>query len=154
MDANAKWIEKNGTLFPKIKKAGAAAISYKLAGDLLFVGGTAPRDKDGRLVSGRVGGELTTEEGYMAARLAGLAVLTYVKDALGSLDKVEYCVKATVLVNSAPDFSEIEKVADGFSDALTEVLGERGKHVRYATGASALERNAAAICDLIVKVRD
>jgi enamine deaminase RidA (YjgF/YER057c/UK114 family) len=133
---------------------GQGVVHYKLVDGLLMLGGVAPTDSDGQLAfTGRAGAEFTIEEGYRAARLVGLNALQIIKDALGSLDRVEYVVKVMAMVSAVPGFEDIYRVADGFSDALTEALGERGVHARNATGASALNGNAPVICDVFVKVR-
>ena len=148
------WLKELGIEFPAIKMKGQGVVPYKLVDDLLMLGGVAPVDDAGQLAfTGRVGAEFTTEEGYKAARLAGLNALRIIKDALGSLDRVEYVVKVMAMVSAVPGFEDICRVADGFSDVLTEALGERGVHARNAVGASTLNNNAPVICDVFVKVR-
>jgi enamine deaminase RidA (YjgF/YER057c/UK114 family) len=147
-------LKELGREFPAIKMKGQGVVPYKLVDGLLMLGGVAPVDIDGQLAFvGRVGAEFTVEEGYKAARLVGLNALRIIKDALGSLDRVDYVVKAMVMVSAVPGFEEMYRVADGFSDALTEALGERGVHARNAVGASTLNGNAPVICDVLVKVR-
>ncbi|HHZ13325.1 MAG: RidA family protein [Caldicoprobacterales bacterium] len=137
---------------PRLKGRGSAP--YKIVDDLLFIGGVAPLDEDGNLAyTGRVGADLTTEEGYNAGRLVGYNMLRLIRDALGDLDRVDYIVRAIAMVSGKKGFSEIYKVADGFSDIMTEVLGERGVHARNAVGASTLNGNAPIICDAIIKIR-
>jgi len=139
---------------PPIKLQKSGVVGHKIVGDLLWIGGVGPVDESGAPVyAGRVGAEYTTEEGYKAARLAGLNVLQHIKDALGSFDKVDYVVKSMVCVSAAAGFGDIYKVADGFSDVLAEALGERGTHARNASGASTLQGNMPVLCDAIVKIR-
>jgi len=147
-------LKELGIEFPAIRMKGQGVVPYKIVDDLLMLGGIAPVDEDGKLAfAGRVGAEYTPEEGYRAARLVGLNALRIIKDALGSLDRVDCVVKVMALVSAVPGFEEIYRVADGFSDVLTEALGERGVHARNAVGASTLEGNAPVLCDVFVKIR-
>jgi len=144
-----------GAEFLQTKVKGQGVVPYKIVGDLLMLGGVAPTDEAGKLAFvGRVGAEYTPEEGYRAARLVGLNALKIIKDALGSLDRVDYVVKALAMVSAVPGYEGIYRVADGFSDVLTEALGERGMHARNAVGASTLNGNAPVLCDVFVKIRD
>ena len=139
---------------PPIRLGNNGVVGHKIVGDLLFIGGVGPVDADGAAAFvGRVGAEFTAEDGYKAARLAGINVLRHIKDALGSFDKVDYVIKSMVHVSAAKGFGDIYKVADGFSDVLAEALGERGTHARNAVGASTLQDNVPVICDAIVKIR-
>jgi len=148
------WLKDLGIEFPAIRMKGVGVVPYKIVDDLLMLGGVAPVDENGELAfTGRVGAEYTAEEGYQAARLAGLNALRIINDALGTLDRVDYVVKAMVLVSAVPGFEDIYRVADGFSDVLTEALGERGVHARNAVGASTLHNNAPVVCDVFVKIR-
>ncbi|MCL2059783.1 MAG: RidA family protein [Oscillospiraceae bacterium] len=139
---------------PQIRLSNNGVVGHKVVGDLLFIGGVGPIGPDGAAAFvGRVGAEFTVEEGYKAARLAGINILQHIKDALGSFDKVDFVVKSMVHVSAAKGFGDIYKVADGFSDVLAEALGERGTHARNAVGASTLQDNVPVICDAIVKIR-
>ena len=123
-------------------------------GDLLFIGGHGPEDEwtGEPFYTGRLGAELTTEDGYRAARICGEILLSAIQEYVGTLDRVGYLVKAFALVSGAPDFYEHEKVADGFSDLMTEVLGDRGLHARSAMGTSNLPGNIPVEIELIVKI--
>ena len=139
---------------PYTRLQNNGVVEHKIVGDLLWIGGVGPIDANGDIVYiGRVGAEYSVEDGYKAARLAGINVLRHIKDALGSFDKVDYVVKSVVHVSAVKGFGEIYKVADGFSDVLAEALGERGLHARNAVGASTLSGNVPVICDAIVKIR-
>jgi enamine deaminase RidA (YjgF/YER057c/UK114 family) len=121
------------------------------AGNLLFVSGaTAGPDWTLR---GKVGKELTVEQGYQAARQVGLNQLTTIKAALGSLDRVKRIVKVLGMVNSAEGFGDQPKVINGFSDLMVEVFGEAaGKHARSAVGMAGLPGNQPVEVELIVEV--
>ena len=139
---------------PPIRLTKNGTALYKKVDDLVFISGLGPLGDDGSLAyTGRVGAEYTVEDGYKAARLAGLNVLQCIKDAAGGLENVDFVIKSMVCVSAPQGFGDINKVADGFSDVLTEVLGARGLHARNAVGASTLNGNAPVICDAIVKLR-
>jgi len=120
----------------------------------LYVSGHGPEDNDGNLLfRGRVGAEVTLEEGYQAARATGLQLLRSVRDHLGSLDRVDRIVKLLGLVNSADDFHDQPAVIHGCSDLLVEVFGERGRHARSAMGTSNLPLNQPVEIEMILTFR-
>jgi len=143
-----------GLEFPtKIRKGGGVAAARRV-GDLLFVSGHGPEDNDGKLLfRGQVGAEISIEAGYQAARAAGVQLLRSIKDEVGSLDRVEYIVKALGFVNSAPGFFEQPQVMHGFSDLMIEVFGQNGVHARSAIGTSSLPMNQPVEIELIVALR-
>ncbi|MDQ7903628.1 RidA family protein [Phytohabitans sp. ZYX-F-186] len=144
-----------GIELPTKVRRGAGLVPTRRHGDLLFVSGHGPEDNDGNLLfRGQLGAEVTIEQGYEAARATGIQLLRSVRDALGSLDRVDYIVKALGFVNSAPGFFEQPAVMHGFSDLMTEVFGERGRHARSAIGTSSLPLNQPVEIELIVAVRD
>jgi enamine deaminase RidA (YjgF/YER057c/UK114 family) len=105
-------------------------------GNLLYTSGHGPEDQlTGKPVfAGRIGKDLTPEQGYAAARECGIILLGALRDYLGSLDRVKSIVKATALVNVDGDFCDIDGVMDGFSDLMVDVLEERGYHARTVMG--------------------
>lgn len=125
-------------------------------GSLLYIGGHGPEDEwtGDPFYTGRLGQELTVEDGYKAARIIGEIMLSAMQEALGNLDKVDYLVKAFGLVNGTSEFTQQEEVFDGFSDLMVEVLGDRGLHARSAMGTSNLPSNIPVEIELIVKVKD
>jgi enamine deaminase RidA (YjgF/YER057c/UK114 family) len=135
-------------------RSGSGNAKFKIYDDLLFVTGTEPSGQDGQpAFVGRLGREYTLEEGYQAARLVAINMLTTIKDALGDLDRVDYVIKVMALVNSANGFADLPEVADGFTDVMTEAFGERGMHARTVLGATNLNNNVPVICDAIIKIR-
>jgi enamine deaminase RidA (YjgF/YER057c/UK114 family) len=119
-------------------------------GNLLFVSGTTSRDLK---PFGKVGRELTVDQGYQAARHAGLLFLANVRAELGTLDRVKRVVKVLGMVNSAEGFSEQPAVINGFSDLMVEVFGETmGKHARSAVGLAGLPGNAPVEVEAILEV--
>lgn len=154
MSAEARMRELGYDLPTKIGKRGGV-VPCVLDGTTLYVSGHGPEDNDGNLLfKGRVGSELTVEEGYAAARATGVQLLRSVRDHLGSLDRVERIIKVFGLVNSALDFYDQPAVIHGCSDLLVEVFGENGRHARSAMGTSVLPLNQPVEIEMIVKVRD
>ena len=130
-------------------------IVLRRCGDLLFIGGHGPEDEvtGEPFYTGRLGAEMTTEEGYKAARICWEILLSAMQEYLGDLDKVDYLVKAFGLVSSEPDFYDQSAVMDGFSDLMVPVLGDRGLHARSAMGTSNLPGNIPVEIELIVKIK-
>lgn len=123
-------------------------------GNLLFVAGHGPAaGSDGKTPAGKVGKDLTLEQGRAAARLVGLNVLATVRTSLGSLDRVVRVVKVLGMVNAVPDFTQQPQVVNGFSDLLVEVFGEeRGKGARSAVGMGSLPNNIPVEVEAILEV--
>lgn len=142
-----------GIDLPSKLAKGSGIVPCRQHGDLLFVSGHGPEDNDGNLLfRGQVGNEVTLEDGYKAARAAGIQLLRSIRDYLGDLDRVDYIVKALGFVNSAPGFSEQPRVMHGFSDLMIEVFGERGRHARSALGTSSLPMEQPVEIEMIVAV--
>lgn len=122
-------------------------------GDLLFIGGVANRLNGKLTCQGKVGREITLEQAYDAARDCALNHLSLIKAHLGDLDRVERIVKVVVHVNSAPGFNQQPSVANGESDLLVALWGERGKHTRLALGAAELFDDIPVETEIIVQVK-
>ncbi|MEZ4827581.1 MAG: RidA family protein [Bacteroidia bacterium] len=123
-------------------------------GNLIFLAGKGPLKADGTNITGKLGADLTIEQGYEAARITGINQLAVLKAELGNLNKVVRVVKVLGMVNSTPDFTDQPKVVNGYSDLMVEVFGERGKHARAAVGMGALPSNIAVEVEMIVEVAD
>jgi L-ascorbate metabolism protein UlaG (beta-lactamase superfamily)/enamine deaminase RidA (YjgF/YER057c/UK114 family) len=121
-------------------------------GSLVFLAGKGPRRPDGSEVRGKLGVDLTIEEGYEAARLTAINQLAVLKAMLGDLSRVVRVVKVLGMVNSAPDFVDQPAVINGFSDLIVEIFGERGRHARAAVGMASLPRGQAVEIELVVEV--
>ena len=121
-------------------------------GNLLFLAGKGPSDSKGVFITGKVGKDLTLEEGQQAARLTAINQLAVLKAELGSLTKIKRIVKVLGMVNCEADFKDHPTVINGFSDLMVEVFGEKGKHARSAVGMCSLPRNMAVEIELIVEV--
>lgn len=130
-------------------------VSVQKAGNIWFFSGAGPFKNGKPAVFGRLGENLTTEEGYQAARLAGINLLAILKRELGgNWDKLEQIVKLQGFVSSTPDYYEQPLVINGTSDLLVEALGDRGRHARTAVGTNVLPFRIPLEVEMIVKVKD
>jgi enamine deaminase RidA (YjgF/YER057c/UK114 family) len=151
MKIEAKLAEM-GLELPSAPKPVANYVRIVRTGNLLFVSGHGPY-RDGKLqFLGKVGGDLTVEEGYQAARLVALNCLASVKEALGDLDRVKRVVKLLGMVNCTPEFGQQPEVINGASDLLVELYGDAGRHARSAVGMNALPRGIAVEIEMILEV--
>jgi enamine deaminase RidA (YjgF/YER057c/UK114 family) len=142
-----------GVVVPAAAAPAANYVPFTLSGNLLFPSGQLPM-KDGKLAfSGLLGRDLDTAAGKQAARLCAINILAQAKAALGDLERIGKLVKITCYVASAPGFIEQHLVANGASDFLAEVLGERGKHARVAVGMAALPLNAAVEIEAVIEIQ-
>jgi enamine deaminase RidA (YjgF/YER057c/UK114 family) len=121
-------------------------------GNLIFLAGHGPTRADGTNIQGKVGKDLTIEQGYDAARQTGIALLSTLKSEVGDLSKVKRIVKVLGMVNCTEDFKDQPKVINGFSDLMVAVFGEKGKHARSAVGMYALPSNISVEIEMIVEV--
>ncbi|TMQ21795.1 MAG: RidA family protein [Candidatus Rokuibacteriota bacterium] len=153
MGAEATLKQKNLTL-PTPPKPMANYVGAVRTGNLLYLSGHGPMLTDGKpSLTGKVGRELSVEQGYQAAREVGLNLLATARASLGSLDKVKRVVKVLGMVNSADGFGEQPKVINGFSDLMVEVFGETiGKHARSAVGMAGLPVNIPVEIEMILEV--
>ena len=124
------------------------------SGNLIFLSGSGPRKADGTFITGKLGGDLTIDDGYAAARLTAVEQLSSLKAQIGDLNKVVRIVKVLGMVNAVPSFSEQPAVINGFSDLMVEIFGERGKHARAAIGMGSLPMNIACEIEMIVEVME
>jgi enamine deaminase RidA (YjgF/YER057c/UK114 family) len=127
-------------------------LAARRTGNLVYLSGVGPTRPDGSVVNGKLGRELTVEQGYEAARYCGLSLLTNLKAAIGDLDKVVRFVKLLGMVNSDPEFTDTSRVINGCTDLLVELFGERGEHARSAVGMATLPRGMAVEIEAIVEV--
>ena len=123
-------------------------------GNLIFLAGKGPKRADGTEIHGKLGADLTIEEGYEAARITAINQLSVLKAMLGDLSRVVRVVKVLGMVNSDPDFVDQPAVINGFSDLIVEVFGERGRHARAAVGMASLPRGQAVEIELVVEVEE
>lgn len=152
-DAETKLKEKGIVLTPPSSPV-ANYVNAVRVGNLLYLAGKGPQKPDNTYITGKVGKDLTIEQGYEAARLTAVAHLAVLKNELGSLNKVKRIVKVLGMVNCTEDFKDQPKVINGYSDFMVEIFGEKGKHARSAVGMVALPFNMAVEVEVIVEVED
>jgi enamine deaminase RidA (YjgF/YER057c/UK114 family) len=145
-------IAELGIELPAAAAPVAAYVPVVVAGGLAHVSGQLPVI-DGRLVTGRLGQDVSLEQGAAAARACGLMILAQLKAALGSLDRVERIVKLGAFVSSTADFTDQPKVANGASELMAQVFGDSGKHARSAVGVPVLPLGAAVEVDAVVALK-
>ena len=146
-------IEALGITLPESPQPIANYVPTVQTGNLLFVAGLGPAARgDGSTPSGKVGKDLTLDEGYEAARLVGINLLSRLKSSLGDLDRVERIVKLLSMVNCTPEFNQQPQVANGCSDLLVEVFGEKGRHARSAVGMASLPNDIPVEIEMIVEI--
>ncbi len=143
-----------GIELPKPAAAAANYVPYVVSRAHVFVAGQVPFAADGSLpFLGKVGSDFSIEEGQEAARLCGLNILAQVKDACdGDLSRVLRCVKLGGFVNCPPEFDQHPAVINGASDLMVDVLGDQGRHARFAVGAANLPFNVAVEIDAVFEI--
>jgi len=124
------------------------------SGNLIFLAGHGPTRPEGGSITGKLGSDLSIEQGQEAARYTAIALLSSLKKEIGDLDKVSRIVKVHGMVNATPDFTDQPQVMNGFSDFIVEIFGEKGKHARAAVGMGSLPGNIAVEIEMIVEVAD
>ena len=148
--------EKLSALKIKIPDAPAPVGSYvafKKIGSLLYISGQLPIDLDGKMIKGKIGKDLTLEDGQKASKLCLINILAQAKKAMnGYLDKIKNCIKITGFVNSTDDFIDQPKVINPASEMLANVFGENGKHTRAAVSTNSLPLGAAVEIDAILEI--
>ena len=152
-DAETRLKEKRITLTTPGKPV-ANYVNAVRVGNLLYLAGKGPTKPDGSNITGKVGKDLTIEQGYEAARLTAMNHLAVLKAELGSLNKVKRIVKVLGMVNCTEDFKDQPKVVNGYSDLMVEIFGEKGKHARSAVGMYELPMNIAVEVEVIWELED
>ena len=142
-----------GITLPEASAPVANYVNAVTAGKLVFLAGKGPKKADGTYITGKVGKDLTIEEGYEAAKITAINQLAALKAEIGNLDRVKRIVKVKGMVNAIPDFESQPEVINGFSDFMVEVFGENGKHARAAVGMGSLPRGIAVEIEMIVELK-
>lgn len=145
-------INKMGIAIPDAAKPLAAYIPALQVGNLVMTSGQVPVVNGQIKFSGKIGKELSEEQGREAAKLCAINCLSAIKSIIGNLDRIKRIVKLTVFVNSADGFTAQPKIANGASEFIVEIFGDAGKHVRSAVGVSELPLNSAVEVEMIVMV--
>lgn len=159
-----KDIDVNFDPETKLKKLGielmipsdpvANYVNTVKSGNLLFISGKGPLKKDGEYIKGKLGYDLSIDQGYDAARATAINLISTIKSAIGDLRNVKQIIRVNGMVNSASNFTDQPKVINGCSDLLVEVFGDRGKHTRVALGMNSLPMNIAVEIDIILEIKN
>jgi len=147
-------IKELGITLRKPSKPVANYVNSVKTGNLVFMAGKGPKKADGQYITGKVGVDLTIDQGYNAARLTAIQQLDALKAEIGDLNNVVRIVKVLGMVNADPAFTDHPAVINGFSDLMVEVFGDRGKHARAAVGMGSLPTNIACEIEMIVEVKN
>ena len=143
-----------GYALPQPPEPAGNYLPASRSGSQLWLAGVGSRTADGSRISGKLGRDLTVEQGYEAARWCALNLLSRMKVELGDLDRVSRFVKVVGFMNSTPDFEGQAQVLDGASDLFVELYGEAGRHARSAPGMAALPGNIAVIVECVVEIAE
>ena len=148
-----KKIEELKIVLPEAKAPVGSYVASKIVGKLLFISGQISINENGELIKGKIGQELTTDDGYNAAKRCGLSIISQVRNACnGDLSKVKSCVKLTGFVNSTDDFIEQPKVINGASDIIASIFGDAGMHTRAAVSTNSLPLGVSVEVDAIFEL--
>lgn len=139
---------------PEIAPPVANYVNVVRSGNLLFLAGKGSQNPDGSRITGKVGVDLTIEEGYEAAKSIAYQHLAVIKNEIGDLNKVVRIVKVLGMVNTTPEFTSHSQVINGYSDFMVQIFGEKGKHARSAVGMSSLPVNLAVEIEVIVEIEN
>ena len=147
-----KRLQELGITLPDAPAPAANYVPYALTANTLYVAGQISAVADGEKFVGKVGAEVDTQTAYKAARACCLNILAQAKAALGDLDRIEQCLKLGAFVNATPEFTDHPEVVNGASDLMVEILGDKGKHARFAVGSASLPRNVQVEIDAIFAI--
>tara|TARA_B100001057_G_scaffold20360_1_gene18776 strand:- start:1045 stop:1506 length:462 start_codon:yes stop_codon:yes gene_type:complete len=146
-------IKKNNIVLPDAASPVGSYVAIKISNKLLFISGQISMDENGKLIKGKVGKDLNTNEGYNAAKRCAFNIVSQAKKACkGDLSKIKSCIKLTGFVNSTDDFTEQPKVINGASDLIALVFGEAGMHTRAAVSTNSLPLGVAVEVDAIFEL--
>ena len=148
-----KKIEELKIVLPEAKAPVGSYVATKIVGKFLYISGQISIDENGALIKGKIGKELTTDQGYDAAKRCGLSIVSQVKNACnGDLSKVKSCIKLTGFVNSTDDYIEQPKVINGASDLISLIFGDAGMHTRAAISSNSLPLGVSVEVDAIFEL--
>ena len=146
----AEALKKLNIELPKAPDPVGSYVAFKKTGKLIFISGQLPIGKDGKLIKGKIGKELSLEDGQQAAKFCAINILAQAKKAVGGdLDKIKGCIKITGFVNSTDEFVDQPKVINPASELLSAVFGDNGKHARAAISTNSLPLGVAVEIDAI-----
>ena len=146
-------IKKNNINLPTAADPVGYYVASKQVGKLLYISGQISIDQDGKLIKGKIGKDLTTEDGYNAAIRCALSIISQAKKYLGNdISKIKSCIKLNGYVNSTDDFTEQPKVINGASDTIVKIFGDIGIHTRAAVSTNSLPLGVAVEVDAIFEI--
>lgn len=143
-----------GITLPPAPQPIANFVTHVVEGNMLYLSGQGTREADGRMRTGKVGADVSTEQAYDDARLVGINLIAVMQEALGDLSRVKRVVKLLGMVNAVPEFADHPKVINGCSDLFNQVFGEAGRHARSAVGFGSLPGNITVEIEAIVALKD
>ena len=153
MDSVENKLDKLGLSLPDSPSPVANYVPVvNTAVGFVYTSGQIPKRSDGSLITGKLGENLTVDDGYEAAKLTTLSLLSSLKQEIGNLERIKRIVKLLCMVNCTPDFDQQPHVANGSSDLLVELFGEKGRHARSAVGVVSLPMNVCVEIELIIEV--
>ena len=139
---------------PDPKAPVGAYVATKIVGKLLFISGQISMDENNNLIKGKMGADLSVEQGYQAAKRCGLSIIAHAKKACDDdLEKIKSCIKLTGYVNSADDFIDQPKIINGASDLISEVFDKKGSHARAAVSVNSLPLGVAVEVEAIFEIK-
>ncbi|MBL8811194.1 MAG: RidA family protein [Planctomycetaceae bacterium] len=145
-------VSELGLTLPPTPAPGGVYTPVVIVDKMAYVSGQVPYGPDGKLIIGRVGAEMTEEQGAAAARAVALTMLATIKASLGSLNRIRRIVKVLGMVNSTPDFQKHPAVMNGFSNTMVEIFGDAGKAARSAVGMGSLPYNVPVEVEAILEL--
>ena len=146
-------IKKLDIILPQAKPPVGSYVATKITGNLLFISGQISIDENGKLIKGKIGKDLSVDDGYNAARRCGLSIVAQAKEACdGDLSKIKSCIKLTGFVNSTDDFTDQPKVINGASDLIASIFDKAGMHTRAAISTNSLPLGVSVEVDAIFEL--
>ena len=153
MSAITNKLKELNITIPDAPAPGGAYVAFKKVNNMLFISGQLPIGADGKIIKGKIGKDLTLEDGQKASKLCVINILAQAKKAMnGDLNKLKNCIKITGFVNSSDDFIDQPKVINPASETLSTVFGDKGKHARAAVSTNSLPLGAAVEIDAIFEI--
>ena len=147
------FLKENNIILPEAADPVGSYVAAKIIGKLLYISGQISISSDGKLIKGKLGKDLTVEDGYKAAERCALSIVSQVKKACGGdLSKIKECIKLTGFVNSTEDFVDQPKVINGASDLIAKIFSEKGMHTRAAVSTNSLPLGVAVEVDAIFEL--
>ena len=146
-------IKKNSIILPNAPDPVGSYVASKISGNLLFISGQISMDEKGNLIKGKLGNDLSTEDGYKAAERCALSIVSQANKILkNDLNKIKSCVKLVGFVNSNENYTEQPKVINGASDTIVKIFGDKGMHTRAAVSVNSLPLGVAVEVDAIFEL--